>query len=102
MEQAIKNIIKELSAQLPVVFEYSTEEHVVDGSELIAQGHAEHEDGRMVHAGMKYKQNMPVMIAANHERRLRKAYEKHGKEGILSYIDEINKLAKKQPNGKEN
>lgn len=45
---------------------------------------------------MKYKQNMPVMVAANHERRLRKAYEKRGKEGILSYIDEINKLAKKQ------
>lgn len=50
MEQVIKNIIKELSSKLPVVMEYSTEEHVVDGSELIAQGHTEHEDGRKVHA----------------------------------------------------
>lgn len=101
MDKFIENIIKELVPQLPVVMEYSTEEHIVDGSELIAQGHMEHEDGRMVHPGMKYKQNMPVMMAINHKRRIKESYKKQGKQGILSYIDEINKLAKKQNHGKE-
>jgi hypothetical protein len=96
MDAQIERIIKEMAPKLPILMEHTHELHFVDGSELIAQGHTELEDGRKVYAGLTYEQNMPVMIAMNHERRLRKAYKKHGKEGVFAYIDELNKLALNQ------
>jgi len=89
----IENIIKQIAPQLPIVMEYSTELHYVDGSELIAQGHTEFEDGTKVFAGIKYKQNMPVMVAMNHKRRLREAFKREGQQGILNYIDGLKKYS---------
>ena len=92
-DEQIFDIIKQLAEQMPVVMEHSTELHRVDGTELIAQGHTEIEPGVKVVAGIKYQQNMPVMIAINHERRMRKAYKKNGQQGLLNYVDMIKNMA---------
>lgn len=90
------NIIKQLAAQLPVVMDFTHEVHFVDGAILIDQGQYDDDNGNKISTGIQYKQNFPVMMAANHERRLRKAYDKHGEQGILNYVNEIKTLAEKQ------
>lgn len=92
MDQQILKIIKAVAAQLPVVMQQTSEEHHVDGAELIEQGHYE-EGKEKIQPGIKYKQHMPVLIARNHERRLRHEYEKHGHQGILNYVEKIKQLA---------
>lgn len=88
----INNIISQLAGQLPIVWEHTHEDHFVDGAELIEQGQYELSDGTKVVAGITYKQAMPVMIAKNHERRLRKAYQKNGNEGLIKYITDIKNI----------
>lgn len=92
MNPQILKIIKAVASQLPVVMQQTSEEHRVDGAELIEQGHTE-EDGEKIKVGMIYKQHMPVLIARNHERRLRHEYQKHGNQGILDYVEKIKQLA---------
>jgi hypothetical protein len=85
----VKNIINEKAAAMPIVTETFHEVHHVDGSELIAQGHYELADGTKVVAGVQYKQNMPVVMAVNHRRRMVRAYKAHGWQGILDYMKHV-------------
>jgi hypothetical protein len=85
-------IINDIADQLPVIMEPSSELHHVLGEDLIAQGEKKLTNGERIIATKKYSQYMPVMIAMNHRRRLRKAYEDGGGDGIAAYISNVNNM----------
>lgn len=67
--------IREIADRLPVVFEQTMSGYKI-------------EDDKMV----PHIYNVEI----NHERRLRKAYERYGLEGIKSYLEMISKLQKQR------
>lgn len=76
--------IRQRANALPVILENTIERHYVDGQELIEQG-MNNMDGVEVNPEKKYIQTMPVQIAFNHARRMKKLYKKMGAEGVLNY-----------------
>lgn len=89
----IRELIVGFIPELPIIMELKHEMHYVDGTVLLYQGLYELEDGKKPVAGILYQQQMPVMIAANHRRRMIHAYQNEGINGLEKYIDEIIKLA---------
>jgi hypothetical protein len=43
-----------------------------------------------------YEQMMPVMIATNHARKMKKLFNQYGKFGVLAYIDAVDLHLKAQ------
>jgi hypothetical protein len=67
--------IREIADRLPMVYEQTMSGYVI-------------EDGKMV-------PNI-YNVEVNHERRMRKAYERHGLDGIKNYLEMISKLQKQR------
>lgn len=77
-KQAIKQI-RELASRLPKVYQ-----QCASGGEVVER------DGENLFYPNVYN------VEINHERRLRKAYEKFGLDGIKSYLEMITKLQKQR------
>lgn len=95
-KQQISDSVKELAEKMPLVMEWTHEVHMVKGQELIDQGQDVTDDGKKIKPERTYLQNMPVQIAINHERRMRKAYKKNGYAGLQEYITKMLSLVKEQ------
>jgi len=85
MKKSIVKEIRKVSSGLPVIMRHSSEIHPVLGSELILQGVTEAE-GKPVVSDSLYTCRMPVMIAINHENKLKKEYKENGTNGMKAYI----------------
>lgn len=83
--------IKDMAGMLSSIGNLTCERHWVDGAELIAQGHTEDEHGTKFVVGLMYEQRFPVVLAVNHYRNMKKMFKKHGDQGVLTYINEVNK-----------
>jgi hypothetical protein len=81
--------IKKVAATLPTIMRNTHEVHYVKGSELIEQGHTEC-GGKAINPEGMYVQNMPVMIAINHARNLKKVFQKYGERGARIYMQVMN------------
>lgn len=92
MGSARENILKQLAGQLPQVMHDAKEKRLVTGQELIDMGMIP-QDGVPYIPTEKYWQELPVNIAANHYRRMKRAYNSNGQAGVQKYLDEINALA---------
>lgn len=90
-----------IAASMPVIWRSTVEYHRVDGIELIDQGHTE-QDGEKIVAGQNYTQNMPVKIAINHKRNLKKWFDKYGLRGIEIYCTNVKRWDLKQKKDAEN
>ena len=91
--------IKAIAAgvNLPLVMSNTTELHLVKGSELIEQGQTHIGEMKII-PELDYPIRMPVQIAFNHGRRLKRAFTKNGAEGIGNYLNKINHITKKYLN----
>jgi hypothetical protein len=75
--------------------EQTSEQHFVQGSELIDQGmYEDPATGKKIIPDVMYMQDMPVLISVNHKRRLKEAFKNKGTDGIASYIDSVTNLVK--------
>lgn len=77
-----------LAEMLPLVMVRSHEKHIVTKAELEEMeyvGAEKMEDG-------KYLYKLPVMVAQNHYRCMKRSYLKHGVKGIDLYIDRVKSL----------
>ena len=93
-----KRVLQELkkrAASLPVIMTTTAEDHYVTGAELIEQGQYEW-NGKVVEPQKLYLQKMPVKIAYNHYRRMKKAYDQHGLAGIKAYENSIADIVEKR------
>lgn len=86
MKKKITKYIREISDRLPPVYEQTVSGFYEDYNE----------EGEMV----RYP-NI-VVHEINHERRIRKAYERLGMEGVLHYLEMIQKLQKQRNDNYKN
>lgn len=81
------------AAQLPVVFDNAVEYHYYKGQELIDMNYElpAGEDGKRekIVPNKDYRFSMPVQVAANHARRMRRAYQRNGYEGVNAYVNRV-------------
>lgn len=102
-----KKLLKEMrarAAEVPQVNINVTEKHYVKGADLIAQGEDFiNDNGALVKVDPEkmYPQRMPVILAVNHARRMRKIYKKAGNEGVLAYYDAVDQHLEKTPPPRE-
>lgn len=87
-----EKILKNYCRALPVIMESSHEIHVMTGAEITeleeALGEIEKE-GIVLDPEKKYPYSMPVQIAMNHYRRLKRAWLKDGQSGIQKYLNNV-------------
>lgn len=77
-----------LAKGLPLTFVNTHEYHIMTKEELDEMGYVgaqKLKDGR-------YRYKAPVQLAMNHYRRMCRAYQRDGYEGVEAHIDYINKL----------
>lgn len=77
-----------LAGRLPLVMVMTHEKHIYTKEELEEMGWVgatEFKDG-------KYVVRMPVQVAKNHYRCMKRRFLRHGTKGVEKYIDEINAL----------
>lgn len=86
MKKKITKYIREISDRLPIVYEQTVSGFYEDYNE----------EGEMV----RYPN--VVVHEINHERRIRKAYERLGMEGVLHYLEMIQKLQKQRNDNYKN
>lgn len=100
-----KKLVKELrrvAVELPDVMRNTKEKHLVKGSEMIAEGQFEIDNPRYLKAfpnlhpkmirvnpEAMYVQEMPVKIAINHQRKLKKMFKKMGENGVHAYVSAV-------------
>lgn len=92
----VKNDLKAVAAKLPQVNDISHERHILKGQEILNDGVLTELKGKTIEPEGIYEMKYPVKIAANHERRLKKAYIRAGVRGVQHYIDQLAKMAKQQ------
>jgi hypothetical protein len=83
--------LRTLAATLPVIFNHSIEKSYVLGNELLEDNIEGAEADKL------YLQSMPVMIAINHYRKMKRLYQKHGFSRVLSYMREVREYKKLNP-----
>ena len=86
-----EKLLREYAAKMPIVMQNAHEVHKMTGAELIEMGYVEQE-GEIIIPEKMYAYNAPVQVAANHYRRLKKAWLKNGQDGLKTYISKITKL----------
>lgn len=91
-KKKFKKMLQRLAETMPTIMEQTHEEHVVNGSELISQGHVDNGKGGKIIPEKSYKQKMPVLIARNHINHLKRAYKSNGRDGVSSYVNEVKSI----------
>lgn len=82
--------IRKIAAKLPVINRNTREYHIVKGVDLIEDyGSDQNQDGSMILADKTYKVAMPVITEINHNRALKRNYNKHGIAGIRGYAQAV-------------
>lgn len=88
-------LINNVAARLPQVMEQTSEQHFVEGWQLIEQGmYEDPATGKKIIPDVMYMQDMPVLMAVNHRRRLKERYRMGGLPAVTEYIDSVTKLVK--------
>lgn len=90
-----KVMLKEWARVLPVVMEWTSKKHKMTGEEMKEMGFVEEMGGEVDSEG-KYVYSMPVQMAANHYRRLKRAWLKDGQPGLTKYLKHIVQLIEKE------
>ena len=77
--------IKRLAANVPLINEATNEKHFYKGSEILEWGTITEIDGKPIDPSKIYQYNYPVLMIQNKQRRLKRAYLKHGIEGVKHF-----------------
>lgn len=85
-----EHILQIYCKKLPIIQTQTHEVHLLTGKELQEMGYVEHE-GQVIDPEKTYRYNAPVLLAANHYRRLKRAWMRNGQVGIENYLREVKK-----------
>lgn len=94
LSKSDENLLRVFASDLPLVMNQTMEIHIYTGAEI-----NEMEDGEnaaKLDPEQLYPYNMPVQIARNHYRQLKRAWLKHGQDGLTAYLKGIRKLIEDQ------
>lgn len=90
----IKKELLYIAHKLPIVMEWHKERHICTMAEAV-EHYPESDLSELKPIAKKgpfadkYLINLPVMVYANHYRRLKKAYAKGGQPAVMDYIQKI-------------
>jgi uncharacterized protein YccT (UPF0319 family) len=87
--------IRRIASQMPLINTHKIEKERVAGAEVIASGVTE-VDGKPVEAKENYIRRKAVPVPINHNRQMKRLYNKHGAAGVGMYIGAVNKYMEKQ------
>lgn len=82
LKRELKRLLIRTPPQVLMFVEHVIEVHIVDGAELRKEYGVDEIDGKKVVDGVKYRYNYPVIRDQNFLRRLRRAFETNGMEGV--------------------
>lgn len=99
MKKKVAKELRKVAAEMPVIMRNTHEKHLIPGHEMIAQGITDVPNPRANEVGqpekipvrpeLMYISPMPVSIAINHHRKLKKMYKTKGVAGTHSYVDAV-------------
>lgn len=90
-KKARNKLLRKEVEGLPVIMKQSHENHIRKGHELIALGQTEI-NGQKVNPVGIYVDPLPVSIAINHHRRLKKLVNKYGVDVIPVYKQAVSEI----------
>ena len=92
-----EKLIKQIAERLLVVMEQTMEVHRLKGSEILEWGTVKEIDGQPIDPEKTYRYNMPVKIAVNHYRRLKRAWKKSNTfDAFMAYMKHIDAMVAQQ------
>jgi hypothetical protein len=95
MKKKIAKQLEQIAGTMPLIMMNTCERHYVKGSELIEEMRPEIE-GKKVDPETLYVDRLPVQMAINHKRRMKKMFKKFKGEGVQGYIDAVRDYQMKQ------
>lgn len=88
MKKRITKQLENIAGQLPLIMRHTSERHFVKGSELIADDRPDIRGVKVIPDAI-YVDRLPVQIAINHKRALKKLFKKFKGDGVRAYIDAV-------------
>lgn len=93
MEKVLEKKLRGIAKMLPKM-QYAIKDKVkVTGGDLLLSGHTE-VNGEKIEEKKVYFMSIPFYNETNHYRRLKRSYQKNGKEGVKQYIKPYSKNPK--------
>lgn len=86
--------IRKLAATFPTVMRDTVEYHYMTGKQLKEELDVHQIDGISVKDEETYRYKFPVKIAINHNRKLKRMYDKHGLVGMVAYAKAVDQHLK--------
>lgn len=87
--------IRRLASQMPVINVQHVQGAPVDGATLIKRGVKEVQ-GKPVQNLETYREKKAVPVAVNHNRQMKKLYNKHGLGGVAMYAQAVQRFVNSQ------
>ena len=78
--------IRRAAEQLPAMTIQRILPEVKTGQELIDNGMIETKEGDVINAGKNYKLFSPHQVPINHNKEMKKMYNRYGQIGVLAYV----------------
>lgn len=78
-------IINEIANVLPKTQYAAKDRRLVKGEDLILANQTEI-DGEPVDPDKEYLMHLPMTIQVNHTNRIKKAFKRHGRAGVIQYV----------------
>ena len=87
LTQSISDLLNEIAGMLPQVQVSTYEVHKTKGSEILSWNTITEIDGKPIEPERTYDYRYPVIMPANHHRRLRRRYKSKGIPGVRNYLE---------------
>lgn len=88
MKKKISKQLENIAGQLPLIMRSTCERHYVKGQELIDDNRPDIE-GKKIDPKAIYVDKLPVQIAINHKRAMKKLFKKFKGDGVQGYINAV-------------
>lgn len=88
MKKKITKQLEGIAGQLPLIMRNTCEKHIVRGFELMADDRKEVE-GKPIDPKAVYVDRLPVQIAINHKRAMKKLFNKFKGDGVKAYVNAV-------------
>jgi len=85
LESLNQKRLRAIAGMLPPMSYETRETQSIKGEDLLLSGHKEVE-GKPIEAEREYFMRVPVYNEANHYRRLKRAFQANGREGVKAYL----------------
>lgn len=89
-----KKELTKIANQLPVTYQDTFATSHKSGHDLFAQGHRTGPDGKPLKLNAFYETRKPAVFPVNHKRKIFRAFEIGGIEGVKGYVSGVYELVK--------